>query len=290
MQVSRPGPTRQMVGLRQGTFVKLRGRMGSMHGFTDVDAQANPTSWVNALDRLAEEPFYRSYQQKVRELLCPMSSGRYLEVGAGTGLSAAKLATDFDLSVITTDLSQTMSRAQAARGLRAVVTADAEALPFRANVFDGAWADRTMQHVLHPLVCLGELIRVVRPGGRVVLADPDHATQGLAGVEEELSRLVLTFRADRALRNGRLAHRHAALLIERGLSDITVETRTAVVRDPVSMDNVWGLRSWARSAAGTGMMTAEQADAFEAQFDEAVTRNRFAYTVTFFITAGTVSE
>jgi ubiquinone/menaquinone biosynthesis C-methylase UbiE len=127
--------------------VKLRGRMGSMHGFTDVDAPANPISWVKVLDRLAEEPFYRSYQQKVRELLCPVSSDRHLEVGAGTGFSAAKLTTDFDVSVITTDLSQTMSRAQLARGLKAVVTADAEALPFRANVFDGAWADRTMQHV-----------------------------------------------------------------------------------------------------------------------------------------------
>jgi hypothetical protein len=36
-----------------------------MHGFTDVDAQANPTSLVKVLDRLAEGPFYRFYQQKV---------------------------------------------------------------------------------------------------------------------------------------------------------------------------------------------------------------------------------
>ena len=123
--------------------MKLRGRMGSMHGFTDVDAQANPTSWLKVLDRLAEEPFCRSYQQKVRELLCPVSSGRYLDVGGGTGFSAAKLTTDFDVSIITTDLSQTMSRAQLARDLKAAVTADPEALPFRANIFDGAWANRT---------------------------------------------------------------------------------------------------------------------------------------------------
>jgi hypothetical protein len=42
------------------------------------------------------------------------------------------------------------------------------------------------------------------------------------------------------------------------------------------MDSVWGLRSWARSAAGIEVMTTEQADAFEAQLDQAVTRTQFA--------------
>jgi hypothetical protein len=42
------------------------------------------------------------------------------------------------------------------------------------------------------------------------------------------------------------------------------------------MDSLWGLRSWARSAAGIEVMTTEQADAFEAQFDQAVTRTQFA--------------
>jgi hypothetical protein len=47
---------------------------------------------------------------------------------------------------------------------------------------------------------------------------------------------------------------------------------------------------WARSAAGIEVMTTEQADAFEAQFDQAVTRTPIRLTVTFFITAGTANE
>jgi hypothetical protein len=56
------------------------------------------------------------------------------------------------------------------------------------------------------------------------------------------------------------------------------------------MDSVWGLRSWARSAAGIEVMTTEQADAFEAQFDQAGDENPIRFTVTFFITAGTTNE
>jgi hypothetical protein len=37
------------------------------------------------------------------------------------------------------------------------------------------------------------------------------------------------------------------------------------------MASVWGFRSWARSAAGIEVMTTEQADAFEAQFDQDAT-------------------
>jgi len=58
-----------------------------------------------------------------------------------------------------------------------VVVADAHSLPFPSESFDGAWADRTFQHLADPLAALRELVRVVRPGGRIVIADPDYGTQ-----------------------------------------------------------------------------------------------------------------
>ncbi|MGW7071045.1 methyltransferase domain-containing protein [Streptomyces sp. NPDC054855] len=35
-----------------------------------------------------------------------------------------------------------------------------------------AWADRVLRHVRDPEQVLDEMIRVVRPGGRIVHADP----------------------------------------------------------------------------------------------------------------------
>ncbi|MEU0151309.1 hypothetical protein [Micromonospora fulviviridis] len=71
-----------------------RNRLPIMHGFTDVDRQSDPNSWVAVLGRLSEEPFYQAFQQRVRELLHPAPRCHYLEVGAGTGASAAKLKDD----------------------------------------------------------------------------------------------------------------------------------------------------------------------------------------------------
>ncbi|MBQ0905178.1 methyltransferase domain-containing protein [Micromonospora sp. U21] len=260
-----------------------------MHGFTDVDRQSDPNSWVAVLERLSEEPFYQAYQHRVRELLDPAPGRCYLEVGAGTGASAAQLRDEHGVSVATVDHAQTMSAAMRACGLTQSAVADAHHLPFLSRSFDGAWADRTVQHLADPRAAIKELIRVVRPGGRVVLADPDYDTQVLDIADQSLARRVLRFRAEVLLRNGTLAHQHAGLFAAHGLVDITVEPRTLLVRNPTDADNVLGLRSWAATAAQRGTLDPAEARAFEDQFDEAVTAHRFTYAVTFFLTAATVN-
>ncbi|MEV4333360.1 hypothetical protein AB0K02_22925 [Streptomyces sp. NPDC049597] len=97
---------------------------------------------------------------------------------------------------------------------------------------------------------------------------------------------MLRFRADVGLRNGSLAHWYAGLLAARGIHDIMMEARTMVVRDPSAADNVMGLRTWAHTAAGPRLPHPRGRGRFVAQFDDAVRAGRFAYAVTFFVTAG----
>lgn len=259
------------------------------HGFTSVDSQPEPRDWVGVLDRLAAEPFHVAYKAALRDLLAPRAGHRYLEVGAGTGAHAAAVAAGSGAEVVAVDAARTMAAECRARGLGPVAVADAHDLPFRTDGLDGAWSDRVLQHLADPGRALDELVRVVRPGGRVVLADPDYGTQALdVATGSDVAAKVLRFRADVLLRNGTLAHRHAGLLAARGCADVTVRAHTLVARDPHMADNVMGLRSWADTAADRGYLTPAQAREFERGFDRAVAAGTFTYAVTYFLTAASV--
>jgi SAM-dependent methyltransferase len=255
------------------------------HGFTDVDAQPTPADWVQVLDRLASEPFHAAYKRRIHQLLQPRPEGRYLDVGAGTGADALHLAAATGATVVATDPAHTMLTTARDRGLPRVVAGDAHHLPFGDGCFDGAWADRVLQHLTDHEQALDELIRVTTPSGRLVLADPDYDTQVLDIADQQLARRVLRFRADHMLRHGTLAHRHAGLLAARGLAEVQVEAHTLVVRDPHAVDNVMGLRSWAQTAHDQGVISQAEVQAWTNHFDQAVADGRFLYAVTVFVTA-----
>lgn len=72
----------------------------------------------------------------------------------------------------------------------------AEVLPFRDASFNGVFAARLLLHVSDPQAVLKELVRIVRPGGRVVVMDWDYDTVALDHSDRELTRRLLHWRCD----------------------------------------------------------------------------------------------
>jgi len=256
------------------------------HAFTAVDEQDDPSAWIDVLDRVRREPAYAAYKRRLAELLEPRGGGRYLEVGTGTGADALELASRYGAHVTGVDVSRAMVDEARRRGLRDALVATADALPFEDASFDGCWADRVFQHLADPQAALAEMVRVTRPGGRLVVADPDYDTQVVDVADQELARKVLRFRADHLLRNGTLAHRLGGVFVRAGLTDVVVEALPVVLRDPTALDNAMGLRSWARVAHERGLLAPEEADAWVRALDAAVVGGHFLYAFSVFVTAG----
>jgi SAM-dependent methyltransferase len=57
------------------------------------------------------------------------------------------------------------------------VVAQAPDLPFAAAVFDGVLCTQVLEHVERPAAVVGELARVLRPGGRLLLSAPMYWRQ-----------------------------------------------------------------------------------------------------------------
>lgn len=254
----------------------------------DSDRGRTPhQEWDDAvLDALAENQFYASYKRRLRELLAPQPRGRHLDVGAGSGRAARQLSAEYNVDVVALDRSARMGHLAASRGLPHVVVADAHRLPFAAGSFDGVSADRVLQHLDDPEAALDELVRVLRAGGRLVLADPDYDLQALEIEDQDLARRVLRYRADVMVRNGAFAHRQAGCLIDRRFEEVEVEARAIVVRRPDDVDNVLMVRDWAHHAVGRGHLPLSEAERFVRQFDQSVAAGKLTYVLTFLLTSG----
>jgi phosphatidylethanolamine/phosphatidyl-N-methylethanolamine N-methyltransferase len=123
-----------------------------------------------------------------------LPDGQILEVGVGTGISLPQYKSGHRLVGI--DLSPDMlERAEkriARRGLDNVEglhEMDAANLRFRDASFDSAVAMFVMTVVPDPQKVLAEIVRVVRPGGHVILVNHFSAERGpRAAIERSLSR------------------------------------------------------------------------------------------------------
>jgi demethylmenaquinone methyltransferase/2-methoxy-6-polyprenyl-1,4-benzoquinol methylase len=122
--------------------------------------------------------------------------GRLLEVAAGTGWWTQHLARRARVTALDyapAMLARTGGRLRA-QGLRADrVRADAYALPLAPSSFDCCFFGFWLSHVPYARLCefLGELRRVVRPGGQVMVVDSAPTEPGQApGVEYFHERIL----------------------------------------------------------------------------------------------------
>jgi 2-polyprenyl-3-methyl-5-hydroxy-6-metoxy-1,4-benzoquinol methylase len=102
-----------------------------------------------------------------------LESLRLLDVGCGTGpfsLTAAQrgaVVTSLDIG------TELLARARA-KGVATVLAGDAMALPFTDARFDIVLSSECIEHTADPRRAVVEMLRVLRPGGRLVLTCPNR--------------------------------------------------------------------------------------------------------------------
>ncbi len=136
-------------------------------------------------------------RNKVLALLAPQPGERALDIGCGPGLTTEALAQAVGSSgsVLGVDIAPPMlalarrrcaSLAQVSFGM-----ADVTRLPYAEASFDIALASQVYEYVADVDLALGELARVIRPGGRAVLVDTDWESAVWASNDDARMRRVL---------------------------------------------------------------------------------------------------
>jgi len=118
----------------------------------------------------------RRWRRDVVDAVQPMPEELVLDLAAGTGTSSQPFA-DRGARVVPCDFSPGMLRVgKQARPHLAFTAGDGTRLPFADDTFDAATISFGLRNIVAPEAGLRELLRVTRPGGRLVVCEFSHPT------------------------------------------------------------------------------------------------------------------
>ncbi|MBF2097015.1 MAG: methyltransferase domain-containing protein [Gloeomargaritaceae cyanobacterium C42_A2020_066] len=148
-------------------------------GFRDVDAVA-PEPILRCLQCIPSLAAGRAYKARALDVACGL--------GDDVAMMQAHCA-----QAVGVDRSRTLVTEARARHAHLGCTfqvAEATALPFAAETFDAVRIDRALQHIPEPAQVVREMVRVTRPGGIVLCAEPDWGTFLVGGSHTEVTERI----------------------------------------------------------------------------------------------------
>jgi len=228
------------------------------------------------------------------ELLRVKPGELVLDAGCGPGLDTTTLANQLgkEVRIIGVDYDPEMIAAANKRatslGLGNQVehrVGDITALEFADSTFDAVRCDRVLQHVSRGEIAIHELVRVAKPGGRLVLFDPDWSTFSTDFPNRDLEWRIRRV-ATEWFANGYAARQSWRILIQCGVDQVRAEPLSVVFSYPemrylLLMDKV------EQAALQAGVITTKELEYWRTMNEEADKTGTFLSTVTGILVSGT---
>lgn len=129
------------------------------------------------------------------------------------------------------------------------------------------------------------MIRVTRPGGRVVVSEPDWGSAVVRSRDRQTTRQVLDFFCDRNFQNGWIGRELPGLFAELGLENV-VAIPHVILCDDYLADQIFEFRATAEQAHEAGMLSASAASRWLEDMEQDRRAGRFFCAYTSFTVRG----
>lgn len=238
------------------------------------------------LDRLAATDLARAYKGRMLDELDVRPGHTVVDLGCGPGTDLSALAEAVTVTGSVIGVDQDRTAVDAARDRTtdqntvSVHLGDIHDLRLADRTADRARTDRVLQHVADPLLALREIHRVLRPGGRIVMGEPDWDTLAIDHPDSGLSRAYTQYVTDKVILNARIGRQLPRLAAEVGFAVPTVIPVTPLFRDARTADKILGLERTTQRAVAAGYFTHEAAQ----RWLDHLANGPFLAAVTFYIT------
>ena len=260
----------------------------SVHDFNQVDQVTDAQYYIQFLEEISRLESVRDCKRLMLQSLGVQGGQRLLDVGCGLGDDAREMAHLVGDSgrVVGLDSSQAMI-AEAQKRSEGwdlpveFIVGDAEKLDFPSESFDACRSERTLIH-LNAGQALDEIIRVTKPGGRLVVFDLDAEGISFDNSRPALTRKILQFHSDN-YRNGIVGRQLARLFKERRLTDVTFRPHSVICPFPFFKRIYTGVLIKVQEAK---VITAIESVEWFNEAVEAERRGMFLFVVPGFIVSG----
>jgi ubiquinone/menaquinone biosynthesis C-methylase UbiE len=194
--------------------------------FTEVDRTSDPDFFVRFMDEAQRPAGIQASKQIMLARMNVAPGDAILEVGCGPGTDLFDLVERVGPTgrLVGLDASEVMiaeaRRRASALGLPIEFEqGNVQALPFADGSLDACRAARLLEHLPTAELALAEMVRVVRPSGRVVVFDFDWDTMVIDHPDKQTTRTIVLSYAD-SIRNGWIGRQLPRLFKEQHL-DVT---------------------------------------------------------------------
>lgn len=263
----------------------------ALTGFRHVDRDPNAAALIAALDEQAAMPAIQQLRAAAVGLLRPRLGDRLLDVGCGTGEVVRALAglVGTDGTVIGIDPSATMLDEALRRTGDSTLpvevrSGDIASLDFDDATFDGVTCERVFQHLDAPDTAMAELVRVTKPGGRLVVTDTGWGMHAIHGADPDIATRIIACWSDNAV-NGCSGRQLPALFARAGIPDPMVIAETFTTTDP-RRPSMAPFTPMADAATTAGAVTTAEATSWLGELAEVGAAGGFFWAVTMFAVGG----
>jgi ubiquinone/menaquinone biosynthesis C-methylase UbiE len=259
--------------------------------FSNIDTARDPAEYVRFMDDANAMEFFRTAKEHTHALLALQVGDHVLDVGCGTGddvralkqiVGPGGLAVGLDSSLTMIDAARQRSKGQTGVEFR---IGDAQRLDFADAAFDACRTDRVLQHLSDPGQAVNEMVRVLRPGGRLVAFEPDTGALLLDAPDKAVTRKILNFRGD-AVRSGWIGRQLPRLFKTAGLRNVDVLVLPSPRSDYAHTNASLRLDYYAKCAADAGVITHAEAAGWSESLAAWAADGSFFCLVTMFVVVG----
>ncbi|MBT3338854.1 MAG: class I SAM-dependent methyltransferase [Anaerolineae bacterium] len=161
-----------------------------------------PFDHFDLLAPIYEKVIPASATEAMLRELNPSPSCRLLDAGGGTGRVSGSLQEHVG-SVVLSDISMGMLKQAAEKDNLRPTCALTEAMPFADDYFDCVLMVDALHHVNDQVQTARELWRIIKPGGRIVIQEPDirRFSVKLIAIAEKLALMRSHFLAPQKIAN-----------------------------------------------------------------------------------------